>query len=155
MQTGTLDTIRRILLATLVLGIVGLVAELLLLEHFDKWTQYIPLSVLGIAAIALTWYGIGRTRASVRAVQGIMVLCIIVGAVGVVLHFRGNAEFEREMSPGIAGFAFIEAVMMGATPTLAPGAMIQLGLIGLAWTFRHPLLSTRSSSTQPRIGEHG
>lgn len=155
MQTSTLDTIRRILLATLLLGLVGLEAELLLLEHFDGWTQYLPLVVLGISILALAWYGITKTRASMRAIQGSMVLCIILGAVGVVLHYRGNSEFEREMSPGMAGLALFEAAMMGATPALAPGAMIQLGLIGLAWTFRHPVLSTRSSAFQPRIGEDG
>jgi hypothetical protein len=155
MQISTLDTLRRILLATLVLGLIGLEAELLLVEHFDGWKQYLPLVVLGISILALVWYGIRKGRASMRAIQGTMVLCIVLGAVGLVLHYLGNSEFEREMTPDLSGFALFKAAMMGATPSLAPGAMIQLGLIGLAWTFRHPALSTHSHAVQPRIGEEG
>jgi hypothetical protein len=35
-------------------------------------------------------------------------------------------------------------VMSGAAPALAPGAMVQLGLLGLIYTFRHPALIQRS-----------
>jgi hypothetical protein len=153
MSTGTLAVLRRILLVTLLLSIVGVEAELLLLEHFDGTSQWLPLVLLAICLLTLGWYGVSRGRASIRAVQGAMVLCVVLGAVGVWLHLDGNIEFEREMSPGMAGFALFKAAMMGATPSLAPGAMIQLGLIGLAWTFRHPALSTRTDSFKPRTGD--
>ena len=153
MSTGTMAILRQILLATLLLGLVGLEADLLLLEHFDGTSQWLPLVLLAVSLLALGWYGVSRGRASIRAVQGAMLLCVVLGAVGVVLHVDGNMEFEREMSPGMAGYALLKAAMMGATPALAPGSMIQLGLIGLAWTFRHPALSTGTDSFQPRTGE--
>lgn len=153
MSTGTIGILRRILLATLLLGLIGTEAELLLLEHFDGTSQWLPLILIAISLVTLAWYGISRGRASMRAVQAAMLLCVVLGAVGVALHLDGNLEFELEMSPGMAGFNLFRAAMMGATPTLAPGSMIQLGLIGLAWTFRHPALSTRSDSFQPRTGD--
>jgi hypothetical protein len=67
-----------------------------------------------------------------------MVLSLASGFVGLLLHYRGNVEFELEMYPDLAGWKLFKDSMMGATPSLAPGAMMQIGLIGLAWTFRHP-----------------
>jgi hypothetical protein len=153
MPTDTIGILRRILLVTLVLGLFGTGVELLLLEHFEDRTQWLPLLLIAISLLALAWYGVSRGRTSLRAVQGAMVLSLVLGVVGLVLHLDGNVEFELEMSPGLAGVALFKAAMMGATPTLAPGSMIQLGLIGLAWTFRHPVLSTRAVSFHPESGE--
>jgi hypothetical protein len=37
--------------------------------------------------------------------------------------------------------------LTGATPVLAPGSMSLLGVIGLALTYRHPLLRDRALET--------
>ena len=39
------------------------------------------------------------------------------------------------------GLELVWEALKGATPALAPGAMAQLGLVGLAFAYRHPLLS--------------
>ena len=59
---------------------------------------------------------------------------------GFVLHFKGNLEFELERDSGLAGIALVWKVLRGATPALAPGALVQLGLLGLVFTHRHPAL---------------
>jgi hypothetical protein len=41
------------------------------------------------------------------------------------------------------GLELFWEAMKGATPSLAPGVMAQLGLLGLACTYRHPLLRAR------------
>ena len=69
-----------------------------------------------------------------------MAAFVIAGVAGVILHYRGNAEFELEMHPAVRGFDLFRDAMMGATPALAPGTMAQLGLLGLASTYRHPRL---------------
>jgi hypothetical protein len=71
-----------------------------------------------------------------------MWLFVLSGITGLVLHFRGNILFEQESDPSIAGTALLHRALMGATPTLAPGTMIQLGLVGLVFLFRHPRLQT-------------
>ena len=145
MTYGTLATIRRILFVTLAAGLIGTTAELLLLGHFEDWKQYTPLGVLGVSILAQGWYAVSRSAGSIRALRAGMWLCILSGGVGVLLHFRGNMEFELEMTPAMAGWELFRETMTGATPALAPGSLIPLGLIGLAWAFRHPALGSGPS----------
>jgi len=70
-----------------------------------------------------------------------MLLFVLSGAFGVLLHYQGNVEFELEMYPTTAGFQLFRKAMTGATPALAPGAMAMLGLVGLAYTIGHPSVS--------------
>ena len=73
-----------------------------------------------------------------------MMAVLAAGAVGVFLHSRANLEFQVEMSPGIGGIdLFLKTIRAKVPPPLAPGAMAQVGLLGLLYTYRHPLL-TRS-----------
>jgi hypothetical protein len=76
---------------------------------------------------------------------GIPASIVVAGLVGLVLHFRGNLEFEREDDPSLRGLRLIWKALRGATPTLAPGALAQLGLLGLVWAHRHPALDARSA----------
>jgi hypothetical protein len=132
--------IRAILLVALVSGLVGLGAELLLLEHFEDWRQKVPLGLLSVALLVLIWHAIDRRAAPVRALQLLMVVFIAAGAIGTTLHYQGNVEFELELRPSLSGIELFKKSMMGATPALAPGSMIQLALIGLAYCYRHPRL---------------
>lgn len=128
------------LLFALVLGLLGTGAELLLLEHFEDTWQVAPLVLIGLALIALAVHGARRTPRSMVAIRIVMVLAVASGGIGVALHYQGNAEFEREMYPSIAGVELFSKSMMGATPALAPGTMSLLGLLGLIYTYRHPSL---------------
>ena len=141
------DAARRILLAILVLGVVGIIAELLLLNHIEHWEQWIPLG-LGAATLLLSAaVAIKPTSGTIRLFQSLMVLLIISGAVGIYLHYGATTEFQLEMDPTLSGFAlFKKAIVAKAPPALAPGAMTQLGLIGLAYTFRHPALGARRTT---------
>ncbi len=137
---------RPILFGILLLGILGLAAELLLLEHFEEWRQWLPLALLTGSLLAWIAQAAMGSPATVRFMQGMMGLCIVAGVVGVWFHYSGNTEFELEMYPTMAGWELFKESMMGATPALAPGAMVQLGLIGLAWSFRHPALERRTAN---------
>jgi hypothetical protein len=71
-----------------------------------------------------------------------MIAFVASGLAGVYFHFQGSAEFKLEGNPSLRGWAlFWEAIRGKTPPLLAPGAMIQLGLIGLAYTYKHPALS--------------
>jgi hypothetical protein len=69
-----------------------------------------------------------------------MLLFLVAGGAGVILHYRGNTEFERERDPVIAGWDLFRRALQGATPALAPGTMVLLGSIGLLYAYRHPAL---------------
>jgi hypothetical protein len=127
--------VRRWLLWILLLGLVGTEVELLLLEHYDGATQVVPVALLAIALVAVIWH-MGRPgAASLRTLVVLMVLFLGAGAVGIGLHFRGAAAFQRETDPSIGTRELIAKAMRSkAPPVLAPGVMLQLGLIGLLYT---------------------
>ena len=143
---ATLVVLRGLLLLILLTGIVGTGIELLLLEHTEGFWQLVPLGLLGAALLVLTWHLIARNPASVRGVQFLMLGFILSGVAGLLLHYRGNVEFERELHTTAAGFGLFWEAIKGATPTLAPGTMIQLGLVGLLYTYRHPALAGSAAS---------
>ena len=121
----------RLLLAILALGVLGTLAELLLLEHTEDTWQWTPIVLLALGWLVLGWEASRPGRWS-RATLRVLMLCYVVAGVGgLYLHYRGNVEFELEMSPGMAGWELFSEAMMGATPALAPGAMILFGLLGL------------------------
>ena len=135
------DAARRILLAILILGIAGISLELWLLAHTEDVIQQIPLWLAALAVIVVSTVALRPSRGSVRLFQAVMALLLIGGIVGMYLHFEVNMEFQLEMDPALSGMAlYRKAILAKTPPALAPGAMIQLGLIGLAYTFRHPAL---------------
>ena len=143
-ELATLAALRRFLLAVLMLGVIGMATELLFIGHVDGPLQLIPVTVLGCGLLALGWLALAPGGASVRAVQSTMAAFVVAGGAGVALHVRGNAEFELEMRPQIARLELVRETLTGATPVLAPGSMARLGLVGLAVTFRHPSIRSRS-----------
>ena len=143
---ATLAILRGALLVILAIGLVGVLAELILLEHTEETWQRLPIFMLMASLIVLGWHAFDRGPMPVRAIQGVMLLFVITGAIGVVLHFKGNVEFELDMQPTLSGTTLLWQTLRGATPTLAPGTMVQLGLIGLAYTFHHPALRTRKAA---------
>ncbi|MFV1987520.1 MAG: hypothetical protein ACC682_09560 [Gemmatimonadota bacterium] len=133
-----METTRRWLLAVLLLAFLGTGTELLLIGHTEGITQLIPLAALGLGALSVAWVAVRPSRPAVQQFRVLMGLFIVAGVVGVVLHYRGNAEFELEMRSTMAGFELIWNSLTGATPTLAPGSFIPLGLVGLIAVHRHP-----------------
>jgi hypothetical protein len=137
---ATLATLRRLLLAILLFGLVGTGTELLLIGHDEDAWQVIPLVVLTVAIVAtLTMLTTRSTRATAATglFRGAMVLLMLSGATGSVLHYRANMEFKREMDPSLSGFALFSSVVRAQSPpALAPGNMALLGLLGLACVFR-------------------
>lgn len=133
----TLAFIRRVLGALLLLGMTGTAAELLLLKHDEEALQLVPLVLLAAGIVAVSACMIRPTRAGVTALQALMVLFIASGAAGIVFHYQANTEFQLESDPGLRGTALLWKVLQAkAPPALAPGIMTQLGLLGLAYTYR-------------------
>ena len=128
------------------LGVVGTGAELLLLGHTEDLWQWVPLVLMAASLVMLGWRAVARGARSLRVFRGTMILLVLSGVVGLWLHYDGNAEFELEMYPDLQGFELFRESVTGATPTLAPGTMLELGLLGLLYTYRHPALAVRGES---------
>jgi hypothetical protein len=146
---GTIELLRTGLAVVLAIGLGGTEIELLLLKHTDGFWQLVPVALVGAGLVALAWYGVARNAVSLRLLQGLMAVFLISGAVGTIQHFRGNVAYERDSNPSLSGMALYRSALMGSTPSLAPGTMIQLGLIGLLFAFRHPLLADRKRREAP------
>lgn len=132
-------TIRRLLLALLVIGLIVTGADLMLLDHHEDVWQTIPLILIGLALVVVVWHLAARDATSLRALQASMVLFVLAGAIGVVLHYRGNMAFQLEMDATQSGWTLFNKVIRAkAPPAVAPAAMAQLGLIGLIYSYRHP-----------------
>ena len=140
--------LRRILLVLLLFGLLGTGTDLILLSHYENPWQLIPLGLITIGLIVITWHTIDRGRASIRALQVAMVLFIMSGLAGFLFHYHGNKEFQLEVNPSIGGLElFMKVIKAKAPPALAPGAMIHLGLLGLAYSYRHPALAASTQQT--------
>ena len=134
----TLNRLRRWLAVILLIGMAGTTAELLLLRHVEDWLQLVPvvLLVCGIAGVA--WHAGTRSSASATAVRLVMVSFVVAGLAGVYIPFAANVEFQKETDPSLAGRALVwRALEATVPPALAPAVMLQLGLVGLAYTYRH------------------
>jgi hypothetical protein len=139
---------RRLLLALVVFSAAGLVPELILLKHYDSISQIIPLVVLGLTLVAAVLAWKRPNAGTLRTFRAIMALCVLVGLVGVILHAKGNMEWALERDDTLRGWPLIWKILRGATPLLAPGAMAQLGLLGLVFAYRHPVLTAPTSPEQ-------
>lgn len=134
-------TIRALLNGVFVFGATGVGVELMLLEHFEEYWQWVPLLLIGVSVPQAVWLWIRQPRALLQSFRLTMVLFVIGSAIGLAQHVRANVEFELEMYPSRGGFELVWESLKGATPSLAPGTMALLGLLGLTYTFRHPSLA--------------
>ena len=131
-----LSTITAIILCVLTLGMVGLLAELLLISHYEDATQWIPLLLLAAALIALAVDVVFGRSWTQLIVQLTMVLVVAAGALGIYFHFHGSREFQLEMDPQMRGANLVWHIMRAKSPpTLAPGSMVQLGILGLGYSY--------------------
>ena len=137
----TLLVLKRFLGLILFVGMLGTGTELLLLGHTEGWTQLIPLIVLAVSLLSAVAVALRPSSPLVHSFRGAMCLLLTSGAVGIVMHYQGNSEFELEMHANIRGVELMWNTLTGATPALAPGTMTLLGLLGLLYSYRHPALA--------------
>lgn len=123
----------KLITATLFIQLVGIAAELILLEHYEDFWQIVPIVLIGTGFIA-SIFSIFYSNTFIKsAFLATMALIIISGFVGSWQHFSANLEFEQEMYPSLSGIDLWWEALKGATPALAPGSMIGIGLIGILY----------------------
>jgi hypothetical protein len=130
------ELLRLWVLGVLVLGLAGTVTELVLLEHYEQPLQLVPVVLIVAAAAAIVWQVMRDTAASLRALEIVMALFALAGFAGVAAHFHGSAEFQLELNPAMDTWELVEKILRAkAPPLLAPGMMLQMGLLGLAYVY--------------------
>ena len=145
---------RRMLAALVILGLTGTTIELVLLRHYDDSWQFVPFFIIATSFGVLAWHGLRPSALTVRVLRATMAGCVVAAVAGIVLHYRGSLEFQLEVDPSLQGWPlFLKVIHAQAPPALAPGVMAQLGLLGLAFTYRHPALMTPKAGAS--VEHHG
>ena len=143
-----LRAVRRLILLLLTVAMIGTAADLMLLDHHEGFWQMVPLGVIALGIVSVALSALKGGAGSITLMRVTMALFISAGFLGMGLHYLGNSEFQLEMDPSLHGWAlFMKAIASKAPPALAPAAMIQMGLLGLLYTYQHPALR------HPRSGE--
>jgi hypothetical protein len=135
-QDHRLSTIRRVIVAVLMLGMGGLLAELALIAHYEDVTQWIPIALLAAGLVVLGADLVLERGWIQLLMQLTMALLVAAGLLGVYFHFQGSREFQMEMDPQMRGTTLVWHVLRAKSPpTLAPGSMVQLGILGLGYAY--------------------
>lgn len=148
--------LRALLLALVGVGALGLLTELTLIGHWTAAPQFVPLLTLAAALAATVVVAVRPSRTTVSAFRAVMAVAVLAGLGGIGFHFFDNWAFEREVTPDASAVALLWPVLRGATPLLAPGSLVQLGLAGLVTTYRHPAFhppDPRSAAGDPLLDE--
>jgi hypothetical protein len=137
-RLSTAHYLRRAALGTCAIAVVGTTAELLLTGHYKELAQWPPLILLGLTALGLVTLTIKPTPTTLSLFRYLMLVVLLSSLAGVFFHLKGNIEFKLETKPGLSGLALYWQALKGGLPVLAPGIMVQIGLLGLMLTFHHP-----------------
>ena len=86
------ELLRTLVLVVLVIGLLGTVTELVLLEHYEQALQLGPVALIAAALVAIVWQVVSKDAASLRALEIVMYLFVLAGFAGVIAHFYGSAE---------------------------------------------------------------
>ena len=136
---AVLERLRLWIIAIIVLGLIGTMTELILLEHDEQALQFVPLVLMVLGALTLAWHAAARGTASLRVLEIVMGLFVLAGFAGMAAHFNGSMEYQLELNPDLSMWELLDKIVHAkAPPLLAPGMMIQLGLLGLAYAFTDP-----------------
>lgn len=136
-----LRMMRRLLLLLLTVAMIGTAVDLMLLDHHEDFWQVVPLGLMALGVVSVVVAAMRGGAGAVAVMRVTMALFICAGFVGIGLHYAGNTEFQREMDPSLDGWSlFMKSITSKAPPALAPAAMIQMGLLGLLYTYKHPAL---------------
>jgi hypothetical protein len=128
--------IRRVILGVLLLGMIGLLAELILLAHYADFKQLIPLGLLATAVSVIFIDLLWPREWSRLLLQFMMVFFMAAGLLGMVFHYQGSRAFQLEMDPSLSGTALMWKVLHAKSPpTLSPGMMIQFGILGFGYAY--------------------
>jgi hypothetical protein len=98
--------------------------------------QFVPLVLIVLAVVVLAWHVLQPGTGSLRAVQIVMALFVLAGLAGALAHFNGSAEYQLELNPDMSNWELLEKILHAkAPPLLAPGMMLWMGLLGLAYAY--------------------
>jgi len=110
--------------------IIGLLLELLLEEHIVGFWQLAPIILLIASLILFLSKPVLSIFIYFKFSAVLQLMLISFGLIGIYLHLENNFEFEKELFPSKSIWKLIFSSFKGAIPSLAPGALIVVGVLG-------------------------
>jgi hypothetical protein len=153
-EHSTTTTLRRFALALAAIGVIGTLLELTLIKHYASKDQVIPYVLLGLAALGVIAVAVRPTTFVLRVFQVLMVVTVLGSGIGMLEHLKANARNAGAITDGERLPTTPSAILAGINgfaPLLAPGVLAQVGLLGLAFTYRHPNLQASSNRRAGRV----
>src|SRR5688500_1510056 len=142
--------LRRIVAGLVAFGLLAIAAELVLIEHLENLNQLAPVIVLPVAAVMLGPVALGAVPWNVVALRGALAMVVLAGLAGVGLHVYESWQCQLEIDPSQRGIARAwAAVRAQSPPSLAPGQIALLGLLGLAAASGSPTIHPSPSKKEP------
>ena len=136
--------LRALQLAIAAVGFAGVIAELVLHEHWaEPWQLLVPFFLCGAGIAAIVAFAASPGRVTARLLQVVMLLAAVGAVIGMVQHLQGNLGFEREIFPKAPLAELLGSAVRGVAPLLAPGGIALGALIAAAATYRHPATRQR------------
>lgn len=109
--------------------VIGMLADLLLIEHFESGWQIVPVVFLILSTVSFLFL---KAVAVVRAFFRVwMYLGMASGVLGLFFHVKSNWEFATELYADLKGWKLLTEVATGAIPVISPGFLIPIALFGL------------------------
>jgi hypothetical protein len=136
----TLQIVRQWILAAIAAALVVMEGELIFVRHFGNNNgQMIAVVLTSAGLLATGWHVIARNTPSIIVFRFLMYLFLVFGIDGLLVHYNFAAHAALKSHPALGGLPLLYAALSGDIPLLAPGLLIQVGLLGLLYTFHHPL----------------
>jgi hypothetical protein len=130
-----LRRLRSFLLGLAAVGLLGTVAELLLIGHAEDPVQLSPYLLCGLGFVTLAVVWLRPTPSTVLALRLAMILVALGSLFGVAQHFWANLELGRETQPNADATRLLILALNGGVPLLAPGILAFSALVALAATY--------------------
>ena len=127
-------------------GFAGVIAELVLHEHWAEPWQVVPFFLCGAGIAAISAFAARPGGATARVLRVVMLIAAVGAVAGIVQHLQGNMAFEREIFPESPVSELLGDALRGVAPLLAPGGIALGALLAVAATHRHPALENRRGS---------
>ena len=124
--------LRALQLAIAAVGFAGVIAELVLHEHWAEPWQLVPFFLCGAGIAAIVAFAASPGRVTARLLQVVMLLAAVGAVIGMVQHLQGNLGFEREIFPKAPLAELLGSAVRGVAPLLAPGGIALGALIAAA-----------------------
>jgi hypothetical protein len=132
--------VRLLILVAISAALIVTEAELLFVGHTGGNNgQVIAVVLVGLGLITVTCHAILRNTPSIVVFRFTMYLFLIFGIDGFLTHYHWAVQAALKSQPTLVGMPLLYATLSGKIPLLAPGMLIEIGLLGLIYTFQHPL----------------